>query len=136
MPVVAVDGDNQRLDSSIAGELRAENLARAFSQIDGSVEARAERWQLLPTSSTRSVAIHDSDVDSLAVLHAVAAELGHEVSIVARHDEVPLVDCVCPAHAPSVATVILGQRTVPTPRAAIPPQGFAAGICGGRSASG
>lgn len=59
MLVVAVDGDNQRQDSSIAGELRAENLAGAF----------------------------------------------------------------------------LGQRTVPTPRAAIPPQGFAAGTCGGRSAS-
>jgi hypothetical protein len=57
----------------------------------------------LLTGSLRSIAIHDGDVDSLSGLHAVAAKLGDQLSAIAWHDQIPLVDRVDPAHAPSVA---------------------------------
>ncbi len=88
--------------SSSAGELRAQDLAGAFGQIGGSVEAREERRQLL-TDGPRSIAIHNGDVDSLARLHAVAAKLGHQLNVIAWHDKLPLVYRIDPAHAPSVA---------------------------------
>jgi hypothetical protein len=37
----------------------------------------------------------------------VAAKLGHQLSVIAWHDQIPLVDCVDPAHASSVAASLV-----------------------------
>jgi hypothetical protein len=86
-----------------AGELRAQNLARAFSQIGGSIEAREKRRQLTLSCGIRSAAIENRDVESLPRLHAVAAKLGRQLSVIAWHDQVPLVGCIGAAHAQRVA---------------------------------
>jgi hypothetical protein len=86
--------------SSGAGELRAQDLAGAFSQIGGPVEARKERRQLLLSGGVRSIAIDNGDVESLPRLYAVATKLGHQLSLITSHDQVPLVGCVSAAHPP------------------------------------
>ncbi len=109
MRVVAVGGGDQRAgvnqDHQALGNSERKISPECSARSAGSIEAREERRQLLLSDGIRSVAIDNHDVESLPGLHAVAAKLGHQLSVVAWHDQIPFVGCVGRAHAQRVAMV-------------------------------
>jgi hypothetical protein len=81
-----------------AGELHPKNLTGAFREVRPPFEAIEERRQRLARLRF-AIVRHNRNVDPLARLDTVAAELSHQLGVITRNGEIPFIGSVGRAHS-------------------------------------